>query len=54
VSPDHDRPLGQVVVPGQVVRDPPQEQRVNSAFHGMTWDEIRDWKRDQEEKGLYP
>jgi hypothetical protein len=26
----------------------------NSAFHGMTWDEIRDWKRDQEEKGLYP
>jgi hypothetical protein len=26
----------------------------NSFFDGMTWDEIREWKRQQEEKGLYP
>jgi len=26
----------------------------NNAFHGMTWDEIREWKREQERKGLYP
>jgi hypothetical protein len=26
----------------------------NSFFGGMTWDEIREWKREQEEKGLYP
>ena len=26
----------------------------NSFFDGMTWDEIRRWKREQERKGLYP
>jgi hypothetical protein len=26
----------------------------NSSFDGMTWDEISEWKRQQEEKGLYP
>jgi hypothetical protein len=26
----------------------------NSFFEGMTWDEIAEWKRQQEEKGLYP
>lgn len=26
----------------------------NSFFDGMSWDEIREWKREQEEKGLYP
>jgi hypothetical protein len=26
----------------------------NGFFEGMTWDEIRAWKREQEAKGLYP
>ena len=26
----------------------------NSFFDGMTWDEIREWRRQQAEKGLYP
>lgn len=26
----------------------------NSFFDGMTWDEIAEWKREQEAKGLYP
>jgi len=26
----------------------------NRFFAGMTWDEIREWKREQEEKGQYP
>jgi hypothetical protein len=26
----------------------------NNFFERMTWDEIREWKREQEEKGLYP
>ena len=26
----------------------------NSFFDGMTWDEIREWKREQSEKGMYP
>lgn len=26
----------------------------NSFFDGMTFDQIREWKREQEAKGLYP
>jgi hypothetical protein len=26
----------------------------NSFFDGMTWSEIRAWKREQERKSLYP
>jgi hypothetical protein len=26
----------------------------NSFFDGMSWDEISEWKLDQEQKGLYP
>jgi hypothetical protein len=26
----------------------------NRFFARMTWDEIREWKREQEEKGQYP
>jgi hypothetical protein len=26
----------------------------NKFFDGWSWDQIREWKREQEEKGLYP
>jgi hypothetical protein len=26
----------------------------NSFFDGMTWDEIREWKREQQDKGMSP
>ncbi len=26
----------------------------NSFFDGWTWEQIRDWNREQERKGLYP
>jgi hypothetical protein len=28
--------------------------RHKNSFDGMTWDEIRAWKQEQESKGLYP
>jgi hypothetical protein len=40
-----------MVVPGALL---PRIQRRNSFFDGMTWEQIREWKREQERQGLYP
>jgi hypothetical protein len=51
VSPHVDRASSEVVVFRRLVRHPPHK---NSFFAGMTFDEVRRWKQEQQDKGLYP
>jgi len=39
-----------MLVPSPLVRHPPK----NKFFNDMTMDDIREWKREQTDKGLYP
>jgi hypothetical protein len=50
VPSNADRAPRQVVVSRPLVRHQAQKQLLRR----HAWDEIREWKRQQEEKGLYP